>query len=110
MARGKVNAGASHRVSPPTNGISPIRTTAPAITAAFTPATLAFSSMATSRAYTAGCPVGEYMNSGLRLIIAGEIAKAAYDHGAEAYATDILERVWKLRHRDGGNLHQESSS
>lgn len=56
--------------------------------------------------HTAGCPVGEYMNGGVCIIIAGEIAKAAYDHGAEAYATDILERVWKLRNRDGGNLHQ----
>lgn len=55
---------------------------------------------------TAGCPVGEYMNGGICPIIAGEIAKAAFEHGEEAYGTDILERVWKLSERDGGALHQ----
>lgn len=55
---------------------------------------------------TAGCPVGEYMNGGICTIIAGEIAKAAFDHGMEEYGADILERVWELTERDGGGLHQ----
>lgn len=55
---------------------------------------------------TAGCPEGEYMNGGICTIVAGEIAKAAFDHGEEAYGADILERVWKLAERDGGNIHQ----
>ena len=55
---------------------------------------------------TAGCPVGEYMNGGICTIIAGEIAKAAFDHGEEAYGADILERVWELSERDHGGLHQ----
>ena len=55
---------------------------------------------------TAGCPVGEYMNGGICTIIAGEIAKAAFDHGEEAYGTDILDRVWQLSERDSGGLHQ----
>ena len=54
----------------------------------------------------AGCPVGEYMNGGICTIIAGEIAKAAFDHGMEDYGTDILERVWELSERDGGHLYQ----
>jgi len=54
----------------------------------------------------AGCPVGEYMNGGICTIIAGEIAKAAFDHGMEDYGVDILERVWELTERDGGGLHQ----
>ncbi|MEI8196480.1 MAG: hypothetical protein WCI73_11275, partial [Phycisphaerae bacterium] len=52
------------------------------------------------------CPEGEYMNGGICSIIAGEIAKAAFDHGMEAYGVDILQRVWKLMQRDGNNLHQ----
>ncbi|NLF40964.1 hypothetical protein GX586_16090 [bacterium] len=50
--------------------------------------------------------VGDYMNGGICPIIAGEIAKAAFDHGREAYGADILERVWELSERDGRGLHQ----
>ena len=53
-----------------------------------------------------GFPIGEYMNGAICTIIAGELAKAAFDHGMEAYGADILERVWKLSQRDGGELHQ----
>ena len=56
--------------------------------------------------HTAGCPVGEYMNGGICTIIAGEVSKAAFDHGAEDYGTDILNRVWELCERDGNSLHQ----
>jgi len=54
---------------------------------------------------TGGSSVGEYMNGAICSIIAGEIAKAAFDHGMESYGADILERVWKLSERDGGTLH-----
>lgn len=54
----------------------------------------------------AGCPQGEYMNGGICAIVAGEIAKAAFDHGFEAYGVDILDRLWQLSERDGGHLHQ----
>ncbi|NLF38815.1 hypothetical protein GX586_05180 [bacterium] len=55
---------------------------------------------------TGGSTVGEYMNGAICIIIAGEIARAACDHGMENYAADIIERVWKLSQRDGGELHQ----
>ncbi len=55
---------------------------------------------------TGGSSVGEYMNGAICTIIAGEIAKAAFDHGCEDYGTDILERVWQLSERDGSTLHQ----
>jgi hypothetical protein len=55
---------------------------------------------------TAGCPEGHYMNGGICSIIAGEIAKAAFDHGMEDYGTDILQRLWQLMQRDGNRLHQ----
>lgn len=54
----------------------------------------------------AGCPEGEYMNGGICSIVAGEIAKAAFDHGREAYGVDILDRLWMLNERDGGAMHQ----
>lgn len=53
-----------------------------------------------------GPPVGEYMNGGICAIVAGELAKAAFDHGMEDYGADILRRVWENAQRDGGNLHQ----
>ncbi len=55
---------------------------------------------------TGGSNIGEYMNGAICTIIAGEIAKAAFDHGMEDYGVDILERVWKLKERDGGYLFQ----
>ncbi len=55
---------------------------------------------------TAGCPEGEYMNGGICSIIAGEMSKAAFDHGYEGYGVDVLDRLWKLMERDSGHLHQ----
>ncbi len=52
------------------------------------------------------CTKGDYMNGAICPIVAGEIAKAAFDHGLENYGADILQRVWKLSERDGGSLHQ----
>lgn len=51
-------------------------------------------------------PPGEYMNGAICTIIAGEIAKAAFDHGEESYGADILDRVWQLSERDGGELFE----
>ena len=51
-----------------------------------------------------GPPQGHYMNGSIGLVVAGELAKAAFDHGMEDYGTDILDRVWDLCERDGGQL------
>ncbi|MEE9404216.1 MAG: hypothetical protein V3V20_04940 [Algisphaera sp.] len=51
-------------------------------------------------------PIGEYMNGGISSIIAGEIARAAFEHGREAYAVDILRRLWELAERDEKHLHE----
>ena len=48
---------------------------------------------------------GDYMNGGISPLLAGELAKGAFDHGMEAYGVDILERLWTLSQRDGGYLH-----
>jgi hypothetical protein len=55
---------------------------------------------------THGPPPGEYTNGAVCPIVAGEIAKAAFDHGMEDYGADILERLWELSERDGGDLYQ----
>jgi len=55
---------------------------------------------------TGGSTYGEYMNGAICTIIAGEIARAAFEHGCEEYGTDILDRVWELSERDGGELYQ----
>ncbi len=53
-----------------------------------------------------GPPKGEYVNGGICAIVAGELAKAAFDHGMEDYGVDILDRLWALSEWDGGELHQ----
>jgi hypothetical protein len=40
-----------------------------------------------------GVEANEYVNGGIILIVAGELAKAAFHHGFEAYGADILARV-----------------
>ena len=47
---------------------------------------------------------GDYMNGAIGPVIAGELAKAAFDHGMEDYGTDILDRVWRLAERDPGPM------
>ena len=42
-----------------------------------------------------------YINGGVCGFIAGELAKAAFHHGREAYAADILNRVDQIVARDG---------
>lgn len=53
-----------------------------------------------------GPPMGEYMNGAICPIVAGELARAAFEHGEEAYGADILRRVWALAEADGHHLHQ----
>jgi hypothetical protein len=43
-----------------------------------------------------GIEPGEYVNGGVILIVAGELAKAAFHHGFEEYGADILGRVHGL--------------
>jgi len=50
------------------------------------------------------CTPGHYMNGAIGIVVAGELAKAAFDHGMEDYGTDILDRLWRLCERDGGEL------
>ncbi|HUW60615.1 MAG TPA: hypothetical protein VMZ06_06380 [Candidatus Bathyarchaeia archaeon] len=47
--------------------------------------------------YTAG----KYINGGICGFVAGELAKAAFNHGREAYAVDILNRVADMVEKDG---------
>ena len=44
---------------------------------------------------------GDYVNGGVCLFTAGELAKAALENGYEAYGWDILTRVKKMAARDG---------
>jgi hypothetical protein len=46
------------------------------------------------------------MNGSICPIVAGELARAAFEHGLEDYGADILRRLWTLSERDGGHLHQ----
>lgn len=45
---------------------------------------------------------GSYMNGGVNTIVAGELAKAAFQHGYERYGVDILNRINDLmiKHND----------
>jgi len=47
---------------------------------------------------------GEYMNGSISPLPAGELARAAFEHGMEDYGADILRRLWELSERDGGYL------
>ncbi len=44
---------------------------------------------------------GRYINGGICGFVAGELSKAAFHHGREEYAADILNRVDQLVARDG---------
>ena len=47
---------------------------------------------------------GSYVNGGVLSIVAGELAKAAFQHGYESYGVDILDRVLKLVDKHDGWL------
>lgn len=44
---------------------------------------------------------GKYVNGGIASYAGGELAKAAFANGKEAYGWDILQRMWQLIKRDG---------
>lgn len=41
-------------------------------------------------------PPGVYVNGALAGLVAGELARAAFAHGEEAYGADVLSRYWEL--------------
>lgn len=47
---------------------------------------------------------GSYMNGGVNTIVGGELAKAAFQNGAEEYGVDILNRILQLVRKHKGNL------
>ncbi len=47
---------------------------------------------------------GSYMNGGVNTIVAGELAKAAFQHGYETYGVDILQRIIVLMKKHNGDL------
>jgi hypothetical protein len=47
---------------------------------------------------------GSYMNGGVNTIVGGELAKAAFQHGYEAYGVDILQRMMELMKKHNGDL------
>jgi hypothetical protein len=47
---------------------------------------------------------GSYMNGGVNTIVAGELAKAAFQHGYETYGVDILNRIAELFKKHNGKL------
>jgi len=44
---------------------------------------------------------GEYTNGGILPLVGGELARAAFEHGFESYALDILSRYGELTERTG---------
>jgi hypothetical protein len=44
---------------------------------------------------------GVYCNGGIMPLVGGELARAAFDHGFEAYGVDILRRYFELASRRG---------
>ncbi len=51
-----------------------------------------------------GVEAGTYVNGGVLTIVAGELAKAAFQHGFEAYGADILGRIHGLMAKFDGRL------
>jgi hypothetical protein len=47
---------------------------------------------------------GSYMNGGVNTIVAGELAKAAFQNGYETYGVDILQRLMELIKKHNGDL------
>ncbi|MBR5660290.1 MAG: hypothetical protein IKW99_01930 [Bacteroidales bacterium] len=50
-------------------------------------------------------PANTYINGCVTSFTAGELAKAAFNCGYEAYGWDILHRLYKLMAEDGGNIY-----
>ena len=51
-----------------------------------------------------GVEAGTYVNGGVLTIVAGELAKAAFHHGFEAYGAGILGRLQAMMAQQGGRL------
>jgi hypothetical protein len=51
-----------------------------------------------------GVDAATYVNGGVLTIVAGELAKAAFQHGFEAYGADILVRIQALMAKQNGKL------
>jgi len=49
----------------------------------------------------AGYRPGQYINGGIAAFVAGELAKAAFEHGRERYGADILRRLQQMVERAG---------
>jgi hypothetical protein len=56
------------------------------------------------RPHFTGYLPGSYLNGNILTIVAGELAKAAFQHGYEAYGVDILDRLAKMVEQRGGSL------
>lgn len=53
----------------------------------------------------AGVEAGTYVNGGVLIVTAGELAKAAFQHGYEEYGADILRRLFALSKKSDGILY-----
>ena len=51
-----------------------------------------------------GYKPGSYMNGGVTTIVAGELAKAAFQNGFETYGVDIIRRIGDLINKHQGKL------
>lgn len=47
---------------------------------------------------------GSYVNGGVLTLVAGELSKAAFQHGYEEYGADILRRILQLVDKHNGDL------
>jgi hypothetical protein len=52
----------------------------------------------------AGVEAGTYVNGGVLIVTAGELAKAAFQHGYEEYGADILRRLFALAKKSKDTL------
>ena len=52
-----------------------------------------------------GHPANSYINGCITSFTAGELAKAAFSCGYEAYGWDILRRLYEQMEEDGGNIY-----
>lgn len=52
----------------------------------------------------AGVEAGTYVNGGILIVTAGELAKAAFQHGYEEYGADILRRLFALSKKSDDTL------
>lgn len=56
------------------------------------------------KGYEGHCPMWQYMNGGVSPIVAGELARGAFEQGFEDYGVDILRRSLELGRRFGNQF------